>query len=533
MRLKRGRRKTGRSAPIKPPLAVRVPWWVGWGMAALGIVLLSWDSGARLRDLFVARGWNASLGLVSGALASGVILAVLLFLANHTRFAHFRQALSPVPAHLFDIYQRLPVLPKTFFVRNGRVVGDKKRVERENRRSGWGLVVVDGQSAAVFEDQRQGTPFIAGPGVTMIRPEHTLTATIALRPLVVVYGGNPWSAQAPPTAEAVRVHLTGGDVAARLVGVFALLSPEDLTPPAWYAWLHDRARARGQPRPQPTTREAQRHRKEFEARRFRTAFHGHGLTAQAFAEEVLTDVLRWAAEHPDERVRNQVPELFEGSRALFQALLRSAWVEEVSRIHEVTRLFEPVHPHSTLRWIDEVARAVRQRFIQPTFLPSDAALHTSPKPLKSPEYWRLRGMGVKARTANVVQVYLPPKLEQRWIQTAYEPLWRLVQQLRSDAQRYHYLRERDLARVDATMSLAAYMATRSLENGTPYFPLEALQREGPAAIPRLMLALTEGSYHWLIEAGTLDPREARLERLYKISTWLRAVQRWRADEEES
>ncbi len=528
MRLKRGRRKTGRSAPIKPPLAVQVPWWV---VAALAIGLLSWDSAARLRDLFVARGWNASLGLTGGALAAIVIFGLLLFLANRARFAHFRQALSPVPAHLFDIYQRLPVLPKTFFVRNGRVVGDKKRVERENRRSGWGLVIADGQSAVVFEDQRQGTPFIAGPGVTMIRPEHTLVATIALRPLVVAYGGNPWSAQAPPSADAVRVHLTGGDVAARLVGVFALLGPDDLTPPAWYAWLHDRARARGQPRPQPTTREAERHRKEFEARRFRTAFHGHGLTAQAFAEEVLTDVLRWAAEHPDERVRNQIPELFEGSRALFQALLRSAWVEEVSRIHEVTRLFEPVHPRSTLRWVDEVARAVRQRFIQPTFLPADATLHAAPKPLKSPEYWRLRGMGVKARTANVVQVYLPPKLEQQWIQSAYEPLWRLVQQLRSDAQRYHDLRERGEARVDAAMSLAAYMANRYQEDGTADTPLEALAHEGPAAIARLMLALTEGSYRWLIEAGTLDPRDVRLERLYKISTWLRAVQRWRPGEE--
>jgi len=450
------------------------------------------------------------------------------------------QALKPLPPHVFFQCQCLPnllyfllgrkkilpksFLPKSFFIRNGQVVGDKTRIARENQRPGIGIAIVDSTSAAVFRDHLHGGLLIAGPGVTTLSSEHTLIATVSLRSGVVVYGGNPWSEKPPPGADDTRVSLSGSQVAARLIGVFALLSPADYPQPQWYAWLQEQMRAQGKQQVLLTYAEAQRYREDFEAQTFRTLFHGHGWAVQSFAEHVLTDVLTQAAEQTDESEEAGVPELFSGARHLFQALLRDAWVDELGEaVKEADKLFEPIsdaEDSSSPRWIDEVQRAFRERFTQPVYTPAGQ----SPK-VKRPsrEYWQLRAMGLKALTASIIQVYFPPRVEERRAMAVYEPLWAFLEQLQAQAQQYRRVNLSQKMRYALAITYTEYMARRTDEllHKSLRQVLTDMDGEQAQDLARLLLGMTEGTLHWAREDVRLNEHDPRLEHLRLLNRWLR------------
>ena len=498
---------------------------------------------ARLNPPFSAWGTPVALGLI-------LLLGPSWFLINErARVREYFNALSPLPLSMFFrgifafwIGQRWP--HKTFFVRNGRVVGDRERVERENLRPFQGVVIVDGVSAAVFRDQAQGGLFVAGPGVTFLHTTHWLVATLSLRPQVVVYGGNPWSQTPSPTAEEVVVELSGVPIAARLVGVFALLSPDDYPHPHWYGWLREQVKARNEqeqvcdehdkargeqgklrhddPLEDLSRAEARAYRDDFEAQTFLTAFHGHGWSARTFAEAVLTDVLDNAAQNTSQEAREPIPELLSGSVHWFQALLRDAWQEAIAEVQQADRLFEPVHPQTNLRWIDEVQRVFRERLTQPCYRPIHRSAGSAPKRQRSREYWLLRAVGLKAITAALLQVYFPPSYEAQRAEVMYEPLWVFLERLRGHGQHYHRLAiERD-ARYHTYMLHTEYMARRWTELVGKDKDVKEILRVGSAEdLARVLVSLTEGSEYWLRESARLEEHDPRQEHLRALREWLR------------
>ncbi len=522
MRLKR---RPNRAPSSTPP---RVPWYLRHGY--LVVVITAILLGLALMRLSASI--PGFLFFEDPILRRIIIVAAalgLLLYAGHAYRTTFVRALEPLPiAHFVPSWLWLwswmlfrgsaGILHKTFFVRNGRVIGDRTRVARENQRPNLGLVIVDGVSAAVFRDQRNGGLVVRGPGVSILSAVHELVATLSLRPVVVAYGGNRWADKPPEGAADTTVELSGARVSARLVGVFALLSPEDYPQPYWYAWLKERAQALNEPEPVLNDADARAYRQAFEAETFRTIFHGHGWSARAFAEEMLTEVLERVAHHPDPAVRDQVPELLSGSIPMLQALLKDAWIDEVTHsVGEATKLFEPMHPLTELRWIDEVQRAFRERFTQPEYIPAGG---DPQKRRRSREYWRLRAMGLKATTAVVAQVYFPPQVEERLIMAAYEPLWAFLEQLRGQARRYRRVTDTRAARYQTIMTYAIYMRHRT-DALLPKSLADVLQEGDAAGLARLLLGLTEGSLDWLREDVQLGVHDPRMEHLRRLRQWLR------------
>ncbi len=508
-----GRQRPKQEATEKPPdipfYARRAAWGITLGV--LAVLAMGW--------LFLlVFGFLNALGAMLGA---GALLAYSFF----EKRSAFLRALAPLPLAQFQARrERLFIRRKTFFVREGRVVGSKTRVERENLRPGHGVVIVDGTSAAVFRDERQGGVFIAGPGVTLLQPQHTLIATIALRSFVVACGGNPWSKESPVTGLEVRASLGGGPVAARLVGIFGLISPQDLEVPAWYSWYQEQALARGQDVPHFSAAAAQRERTRFQRDAFHTIFHGHKWSAKAFAEFMLTEALVQSADTE----ADQVPELFSSARHWFQELLAQAWRQEMEDgVREVTRLFQPIAPGENKRWIDEVLRALRERFTQPAYTPVG-----KPRSEKVPseEYWLLRRAGLKAIAVAMPAVYLPPQMEKSRAATIYEPLWALV----STLQGRHVWVERgawaEEARLDARLTWLASMAHQYVELFSEKRPLKLLDEDDqPEVLARLMLALNQGTWQWLQDEHAFDDAaDPRLQHLQQLNRWLMW---WRKNQE--
>ncbi len=518
------RRPKPKARPSLPP---RVPGYARSFFPALAVSIfavlgLGWFFASQGPLWLQSRNWHPPGGRV--ALFGLAVVIGVFFIGGGVLIYERRlqKALWPLPLVELVRYSRrgLHGLFKTFFVREGYVVGDRKRIEQENQRPGLGLALVDGVSAAVFRDHRSGGLYIAGPGVNVLYPQHRLVATLALRPLVVVYGGNAWAQKPPPGARETRAALGGVHVSAQLLGIFALLRPEDYAEheEPWRAWLTERAVALGEPIPSLKDEEAKRKAQAFARGRFMTVFHGHEWSARDFAEAVLTDVL----ERTPENAPAGVPELLNGARPLFQALLRDAWLDEVIAVGEVDKLFAPLHPgNEQVRWIDEVQRAVQERFTQPSYRPAG---QTRPEQTRSSrEYWQLRKMGLKALTVKVRQVFLPPKAELALASSTYEPLLELVERLKGQA--LHYQRDQigRQARRSAALVLAMYMATRYRDGLFPWRPLDVLGQRDPEAFVRLLLALSEGAHHWLEHEGHWQsPRDPRLEYIRRVIYWLRA-----------
>lgn len=532
-------RRQGKAQSPRP--LSKVPWWArarwpSWIALTLSMGLMAWPLALKLGRWFARTGHSPQWGVLA---ALGLLLFLVplwLIFSGKARAQEYLRALAPLPLSFFFRKRLAFLFPrrrphKTFFVRDGWVVGDRERVERENLRSeSWGLAIVDGVSAAVFLDQDQGGLFITGPGVTFLRPAHRLVATVSLRRQVVAYGGNPWSQSPSPTAKEVVVELSGTPVAARLIGIFVLLSPQDYPPPRWHSWLREQAILRKKRAQQEegeedaalnaspsalTPAQAKRYREAFLAHTFQTAFHGHGWSVRAFAEAVLTDVLDRVAQHPSADMRDRVPELLQGSVPHFQDLLRSAWQKTISEVGQAERLFERIHEHSELRWIGEVQRVFRERLTQPTYRP---IRQTHRKP--SEEYWALRAMGLKAVTASIAQVYFPPQYEIRRAEAVYEPLWVFLEGVRGHGQHYSRLKLEREARYHTFMLHTEYMARRwvALVNKS----MSDLQASGEAEdLARILLSLTEGSERWLRESARLDAHDPRREHLRMLQKWLR------------
>ncbi len=501
-----GRRRPKQEAVETPP---DIPFYarhVAWGIV-LGVLAV----------LAVGRLFWFVLGPLSamGAMGFAILLLIHSFSEKHNAIL---DAFAPLPlARFYLSYGGLRfVRRKTFFVREGRVVGSKTRVERENQRPGYGVVIVDGASAAVFRDEREGGVFIAGPGITWLGPQHTLIATIALRSFVVACGGNPWSSENPVVGLDVRASLSGGQVAARLVGIFGLISPQDLDPPAWYSWYQEQAVARKQDVPGFSAEAAQRERARFQRDAFHTIFHGHKWSAKAFAEFMLTEALVQSADAE----ADQVPELFSSARQWFQELLAQAWRQEMEDgVREVTRLFQPIAPGARQRWIDEVLRALRERFTQPAYTP--VGKPRSEK-RRSEEYWLLRRAGLKAIAVAMPAVYLPPQMEKSRAATIYEPLWALVASLQGRHVRAERSAWAEEARLDARLTWLDYMARQYVERFSGQRPLKLLEEDHqPEALARLMLVLNQGTLQWLRDEQAFDEAgDPRLEHLRQLNRWL-------------
>ncbi|NPA06284.1 MAG: NnrS family protein [Chloroflexi bacterium] len=447
------RRKDGSTAPKRSPEPgpPRSPGNPGqW--RALGPLVGSVVFGMLLA---VGLGWMLGWpGPLTGVLAVGLgALMGTIWLLAYWRWYHaYVRLLLPLSADWLDwiwmhflrrllwdsLVQRLADLayPKTLFLRFGRVEGGLARARQENARPGPGLVIIDQASAAVFYAHDSRDFRIFGPGIVLLRPGWRIVATIDLRPHQVHVGGDAWMRRGnPPDPEQITLVTIGRDarISARLTAEYVLddhtfyIDAPEL--PAWAKFMgitaHDWKKADEEQRA--------KWRKEWEAGRFLTWFHGHRKAAERLSRAVITEAMGITSEDDllaalDRRDDEHLPELLSATQVV-QELLAQAWREEVGNfgmdVHALFQRHEAFldeEGNPMLGW-EEIERAIYHRLTRRVYLPAGALAREDVKTDASLDYGMLQERGIRVTRVRIEAIYLEREVERLHIDSVYHPLW--------------------------------------------------------------------------------------------------------------